>query len=209
MYSLRDSLRVQTVHPTLFLSYSFVEKRTHTGRFNVRCPSKTDVLSGPKFQTSICPTYRVTDVDVNRIPHAIVQRRCKCTDCLSVLDSTLGSRAFSRCVPTFQYQMVLRRVGCVGGVFEYKPVMEPFVVGCSCKLFFDQWINKCIQNYCIPDSGRFISYVCAFLPVYLTIKYLFFVHILLLFYFYICISDKKRQIRNEYDNIYWTKNWIQ
>lgn len=154
-----------------FLSYSFIEKRTHTGRFNVRCPSKTDVLSGPKFRTSICPTYRVTDVDVNRIPQTIVQRRCKCTDCLSVLDSTLGSRGFSRCVPTFQYQMVLRRVGCVDGVFEYKPVMEPFVVGCSCKLFFDQWINEWIQNECIPDLGRFISYVCAFLPVYLTIKY--------------------------------------
>ncbi|XP_052702772.1 interleukin 17-like protein [Crassostrea angulata] len=117
---------------------SFVEKRTHTRRFNARCPSKTDVLSDPKFRTSICPTYRVTDVDVNRIPQTIVQRRCKCTECLSVLDSTLGPRAFSRCVPTFQYQMVLRRVGCASGVFEYKPVMEPFVVGCSCKLFFDQ-----------------------------------------------------------------------
>jgi hypothetical protein len=93
-------------------------------------------MKGGKSRMSLCPTYSAVDVDVNRIPKKIVQRRCKCVNCLPVFDSSLGSRAFSRCVPTFQYQKVLRRVGCQGGLYQYKPVMEPFVVGCSCKLFF-------------------------------------------------------------------------
>ena len=114
----------------------YVDKRRHIKRHDVSCPSRSDILGGRVFRTDLCPTYRETDVDVNRIPQKIVQRRCKCTDCLSVLDSSVTGQAFSRCVPMFQYQMVLRRVGCTGDVYQYRPVMEPFVVGCSCKLFF-------------------------------------------------------------------------
>ncbi|XP_048746549.2 uncharacterized protein LOC125659049 [Ostrea edulis] len=115
---------------------SYVEKRTRTRRYDVSCPSKLDITKGGKSRTSICPTYTQVDIDVNRIPRKIVQRRCMCVNCLPVFDSSMGNRTFSRCVPTFQYQMVLRRVGCQEGLYQYKPVMEPFVVGCSCKLFF-------------------------------------------------------------------------
>lgn len=184
----------QTVRSTLYLlSFSFVEKRTHTRRFNARCPSKTDVLSGPKFRTSICPTYRVTDVDVNRIPQTIVQRRCKCTECLSVLDSTLGPRAFSRCVPTFQYQMVLRRVGCASGVFEYKPVMEPFVVGCSCKLFFDQWM---ISEWMHPRF-RAIHQLCMCLlaGLFNNKVFLYINSYCFTFYIHVCILDQKKSCK--------------
>ncbi|XP_061194355.1 interleukin 17-like protein [Saccostrea echinata] len=115
---------------------SYVEKRTHVKRFDVSCPGKNDILKGRKPRAPICPTYREIDIDVNRIPKKIVQRRCMCTNCLPIFDGSMGRRSFSRCVPTFQYQMVLRRVGCNNGVYEYKPVMEPFVVGCSCQVFF-------------------------------------------------------------------------
>ncbi|KAK3095385.1 hypothetical protein FSP39_014084, partial [Pinctada imbricata] len=76
-------------------------------------------------QKVACPTYDVIDVDKNRIPEVIPQKRCRCRTCLSNEGDV--------CMPVYTRQAVLRRVDCHNNTFIYRPALEPVVVSCECK----------------------------------------------------------------------------
>ena len=102
-----------------------VRIRHHSGS---NCPNR--ISRGRMLdisQRSTCPYYYRVNIDVNRYPSRITEAKCSCVSCLNAKgDSTLG------CEEVKYFIRVLRRTGCVNGVYVYTPKIETLNVGCTC-----------------------------------------------------------------------------
>lgn len=89
------------------------------------CPNRTRHPNA----TLVCPSYCVMEHDPFRIPEIMVQAKCQCVRCLLIDQEENKTK---ECRQTFYYSRVLRVTGCKDGRYEYKEVLEPVSVGCSC-----------------------------------------------------------------------------
>ena len=77
------------------------------------------------MRVKACPfEYHLHNVDPNRYPIVIPEARCLCEDCLNSLDR--------ECQPVYYNVKVLKRKGCVGGVYKYEFGFERVAVSCAC-----------------------------------------------------------------------------
>ncbi len=76
-----------------------------------------------------CPVTYVKNEDPNRFPRVIDEAKCLCDECLNPGPGKVSDR---ECQPVKYNMKVLRRHGCVNGVFRYDLDIEPIAVSCSC-----------------------------------------------------------------------------
>ncbi|XP_069141010.1 uncharacterized protein [Argopecten irradians] len=104
-----------------------VGSRSHvTTRFDHDCPAYSQPQKGEKLP--LCPTFQELDSDANRIPSDIVQTRCRCKNCVL----RHKKRHQNMCKPVLRHIPVLKKVGCVSGVFEYREFLQEVSVSCVC-----------------------------------------------------------------------------
>lgn len=92
--------------------------------------SATDPIS----TGSTCPWYYVKNIDPNRIPRVIVEAECACKCCgKSSCPHTRCSISHkpNLCQKVYRYTAVLMKK-CVNGIYEYRDVVLPVSVGCTC-----------------------------------------------------------------------------
>ena len=77
----------------------------------------------PISQRSVCPWIFRRNIDNNRVPRTLYDVKCACKRAIGL------NRA--KCKPVFSYMKVLRRKGCVNGIYEYIEIIEPVSVGCT------------------------------------------------------------------------------
>lgn len=70
---------------------------------------------------STCGFYYQLNIDRNRIPNELFNVECACNH----------SSEGMRCEKVYSYITVLRRTGCVNGVYVYSNVVEPLAVACT------------------------------------------------------------------------------
>lgn len=90
------------------------------------CPSRRDITRPDIYP--LCPTFQELDSDQRRIPSNIIQTRCRCDNCVT----HHRRRHRNMCTPVFRNLPVIRRVGCVHGVYEYMEFQEKVSVACVC-----------------------------------------------------------------------------
>ncbi|XP_069141003.1 interleukin 17-like protein isoform X2 [Argopecten irradians] len=94
------------------------------------CPLPTDLDESEDL--SACPSYLVKEVDITRIPSAIVHARCRCEGC-----QIPGLRSRQRhqyaCEPVYRFLPVLKRTStCIDGEYEYTLAHQKVSVSCHC-----------------------------------------------------------------------------
>ena len=75
---------------------------------------------------TLCPWHEVINHDGSRYPRDIVESRCNCSPVRSCVQIS-GS-----CQPVLYNMRVLRRTGCVQGLYRYLPDWYQLTVGCTC-----------------------------------------------------------------------------
>ncbi|OWF44549.1 uncharacterized protein LOC110458246 [Mizuhopecten yessoensis] len=90
------------------------------------CPSYRLPQKGENLP--LCPTFQEVDSDPTRIPSDIVQTRCRCEHCVL----RHKHRRQHMCKPVLRHIPVLKKVGCVAGVFEYREFLQEVSVACDC-----------------------------------------------------------------------------
>ncbi|XP_067662070.1 interleukin 17-like protein [Haliotis asinina] len=105
----------------------FVNRRYMSLAGDSQCPTWEEAV---RFhEGKVCPFHYVLNHDENRIPNTMVETECNCVECLRPDN---GPSNLLDCLPITYYTKVLRRTGCVEGMYRYAEVWEPLKIGCQC-----------------------------------------------------------------------------
>ncbi|XP_071099709.1 uncharacterized protein [Haliotis cracherodii] len=93
-----------------------------------------------KHGGNLCPSYYILEYDPDRIPRELVQADCACDRCFLRRRPRAREEVVAHlgCRRLFTHTQVLRRAGCIQGVWTYRLYWERVSVACSCNLLFSR-----------------------------------------------------------------------
>ncbi|KAK6189869.1 hypothetical protein SNE40_001845 [Patella caerulea] len=106
---------------------SIPQRYNNTVRFflgSSDCPQ--DDITSTDFWINKCPVHYVGNVDDNRIPKMVLEKRCSCTTPVT----SDGSVSVYDCITISTPRTVYRRTGCKNGIYEYSLTREYFDTQC-------------------------------------------------------------------------------
>ncbi|XP_046546166.1 uncharacterized protein LOC124256237 [Haliotis rubra] len=116
--------------------YPFSKKSVYFYGGYRKCSDARKVIR--KNGGNLCPSYYILEYDPDRIPRELVQAECTCDRCFLRRRPRAREEVVAHlgCRKLYTNIQVLRRAGCIQGVWTYRLYWERVSVACSCNLLF-------------------------------------------------------------------------